>query len=368
MDQHPVAPATAPGIEHEHERITIRTHGLQGILATVPYLLGFHPEQSLVPVLLDENRVVLTLRLDIEHLVEEPGRTREFLAEQVERTGATAVLFVGYTDRPDPAVTEALEGLSISFEAEALVRTDAPEVVDAVHVAAGRYRSVTCRDTTCCPDEGFDYAEVLSDPAAAEAVVSGLPALPNREDLRSCILPGSEEAGPEFDAALLATLEGLLDLDPADAAREMDMMLRRIETTGRPPADADLAVLTAYATHPSARDVATLRIHRRSASLWGDVWAAAARRTEGLAAVAPLGLVGIAAWARGDGALVCLCLEEAEQRLPEHGLVRLLEDVVDQGLHPDVWHRVRRESLEEFGPLGPASLADQCDGDEQAVG
>lgn len=364
MDQHPVAPAP----ENEHERITIRTHGLQGILATVPYLLGFHPERSLVPVLLDDNRVVLTMRLDIEHLVEEPGRTREFLAEQVERTGATAVLFVGYTDQPDPAVTEALEGLSLSFEAEALVRVDATEVIDAVHVAAGRYRSVTCRDASCCPPEGFDYADVLSDPAAAEAVVNGLPALTNREDLRAAILPGSEPASPAFAAALLGTLELAADLAPLAAAEEMDTLLSRVERAGRAPTDVELGLLTGYATHPCARDVATLRIHRGSAPLWAEVWAAAARRSEGLAAVAPLGLVGIAAWARGDGALVCVCLEEAERRLPEHGLVRLLEDVVALGLHPDAWHRMREQSLEDFGPLGPASLADQGDEEDWAVG
>lgn len=362
MDQHSVAAAGEP------DQITIRTHGLQGILATVPYLLGFHPHGSLVPVFFDGPRVVLTLRLDIERLVDEPDRTRQFLGEQLERTGATAVLFVGYTDLPDPAVGEALEGLSLAFEAEGLVCADAPEVIDAVHVAAGRYRSVTCRDTTCCPPEGFDYAAVLSDPAAAEAVVSGLPARPDREDLRSSILPGTEEPGEAYEDTMVATLLWLQTCEPLDAAEAMDRLLRKVEAAGEVPPPEDLAVLTALAVDPSARDVATLRIHRGTADLWADVWSAAARSTTDLAAVAPLGLVGVAAWASGNGAMVCLCLEEAERRCPEHGLVGLLDDVVRYGVHPDQWHRVRQQSLEEFGPLGPASQAAQEDGEEQAVG
>ena len=361
MDQHSVAAG-------DPAQITIRPHGLQGILATVPYLLGFHPRQSLVPVLVDDRRVALTLRLDVEHLVDEPYRTKEFLGEQLERTGASAILLVAYTDEPDPVVDEALEGLALSLEAEQLVRGDAPEVLDAVHVAAGRYRSVTCRDTGCCPEEGFDYAAVLSDPAAAEAVLNGLPALADREDLRAWILPGSAEPGDEYHETLLDTLGWLEQCDPRDAALEMDRQLFRLERGVTAPTGAELGHLTALATHPSARDVATLRIERRSSELWGTVWAQVARSAEGLAAVGPLGLVGLAAWARGDGALVCVCLEEAERLLPEHGLVRLLTDVVALGLHPDEWHRMRRESLDEYGPLGPAFETGWEDGEEQAVG
>lgn len=361
MDQHSVAAG-------EPDQITIRTHGLQGILATVPYLLGFHPQGSLVPVFFHGSRVVLTLRLDVERLVDEPELTRQFLGEQLERTGASAVLFVAYTDVADAAVGEALGELSLAFETERLVCPDAPEVIDAVHVAAGRYRSVTCRDTTCCPPEGFDYAPVLSDPAAVEAVVSGLPARADREDLRSYILPGTEEPGQEYEETMIATLSWLQTCEPLDAALAMDRALRSVEAAGEVPPPGELAVLTALAVDPSARDVATLRIHRGTADLWADVWSAAARNTTELAAVAPLGLVGVAAWASGNGAMVCLCLEEAEQRCPEHGLVGLLDDVVRYGVHPDQWHRVRQQSLEEFGPLGPVSQAAQEDGEGQAVG
>lgn len=362
MDQHSLAPAGDP------DRVTIRPHGLQGILATVPYLLGFHPRQSLVPVLVDENRVILTLRLDIDHLVDDTYRTKEFLGEQLERTGASALLLVAYTDRPDAAVGEALASLSLSLEAEQLVHTDAPHVIDAVHVAGDRYRSVTCGDTNCCPEEGRDYAAVLSDEAAAEAVLNGLPALSDREAMRAWILPGSEDAGEGFEEHLMDSLRWLCDCDPREAAQEMDRLLRRVERTGGDVSTEELAELVGLATHPSARDVATLRIDRFSSPLWGEVWSMAARCADGLAAVGPLGLVGLAAWARGDGALVCLCLEEGEQILPEHGLVRLLDDVVGFGLHPDEWHRMRQESLDEYGPLGPAAQHGWEAGDEQAVG
>ncbi len=360
--------STDPDRPAEPDQVTIRTHGLQGILATIPYLLGFHPRQSLVLVLFHGPRVILTLRLDIDRLVEHPADTQEFVVDQLGRTEATSVLAVGYTDLADPQVEHALECLAFAVESDGWDRPEAAEVLDVVHVAAGRYRSVTCRDTSCCPPEGFDYAGVLSDPAAAEAVVSGLPALADREDRRALIRPGSQTPTAPFERGLVAAMVWLGTRTPREVAVEMDRRLRQVESAGAVPAPEDLGALTAFVTNPYARDVATLRIERRSAPLWTDVWSAAARCTEGTATVGPLALVGMAAWAHGDGALVCLCLEEAEQRFPEHGLVGLLNDVVDLGLHPDEWHRMRRESLLEFGPLGPASQAGQEDGEERAVG
>jgi len=367
-------PHTDPGIDPrtasptENDLAVLRPHGLQGMLATVPYLLGFHPRDSLVAVLFDDRTVVVTLRLDSDDLSADPGGVEAFLRHQLDRLGATGVLLIAYTDEPAPDVAEALAGLSLGLEATALVDPAGPEVLDAIHVASGRYRSVTCGDASCCPPGGFDYADVLSDPAAAEAVVHGLPAWSDREDLRSMVLPADEDEADDFHDALVRALPGVRRLEGREAAEEMDRMLTRIETTGADPDSDELGRLVALAGRPEARDVATLRIERRTAGLWSRVWAAAARRSSGLAAAAPLGLTGVAAWARGDGALVCICLEEAERVFPEHGLVALLRNVVEHGLHPDEWHRMRGQSLARFGPLGPASAADRGRGEGQAVG
>ncbi|WOP17761.1 DUF4192 domain-containing protein [Raineyella sp. LH-20] len=383
-------PHTDPGIDPRiqdpvtdpsgSDLVVLRPHGLQGMLATVPYLLGFHPHDSLVAVLFDDRRVVVTLRLDSEVLCAEPGGVDAFLRHQLDRLAATGLLLVAYTDGPAPDVAEALAGLSLALEAAALSDPAAPEVLEAVHVAGGRYRSVTCSDESCCPPDGFDYADVLSDPAAAEAVVHGLPAWSDREELRATVRPLDRDDGDDgddetdegeldgFRRALVRTLTRIRGVAGGAAAEEMDRALTEIEETGADPDPGQLGRLVALAARPEARDVATLRIERGSAGLWSRVWAAAARRSSGLEAAAPLGLVGVAAWARGDGALVCICLEEAEKVLPDHGLVALLRNVVEHGLHPDEWHRMRARSLARFGPLGPASAGDRGRGDGRAVG
>ncbi|MPM59034.1 hypothetical protein SDC9_105872 [bioreactor metagenome] len=171
-----------------------------------------------------------------------------------------------------------------------------------------------------------------------------------------------------FERSLVRTLTWVGGLDGPQAAEAMDRLLARLEATEADPGPVDLGRLVGLAARPEARDVATLRIERGTAVLWLHVWSAAARCSSGPAAAAPLGLVGVAAWAQGDGALVCICLEEMEKVLPEHGLVSLLRNVVENGLHPDVWHRMREECLARFGPLGPASASEQREGEGGAVG
>lgn len=351
MSAHPRTPDTS----EPSGTPTISTHGLQGILALVPYLLGFHPDHALVLVLFDQRRVVLTLRLEIAHLLDDPGAVAGFADTQMRRVGASGVLIVAYTDEADPDVATAVTDLALALDVEALSRAEQSRVLDAVHVAAGRYRSLTCPDPACCPADGHGYQAVLDDPAAAEAVLNGLPARTNRNELRSLIAPGSQPGDDSYQQAVAKAAYRAEALSPREVAQAMDLLLAVIEGADRAPATEILAEITGLAMNPSARDVATLRIERSSSELWAQVWAAAARRTDGLAAVGPLGLVSIAAWARGDGALTTICLEEAERRCPDHGLVHLLDDVVTRGLHPDAWTRMRDQSLAEFGPLGPAS-------------
>ncbi|WP_432559267.1 DUF4192 domain-containing protein [Granulicoccus sp. GXG6511] len=342
------------------DRVTIRPQGLQGLLALVPYLLGFHPEDSLVAVLLDQGRVCLTLRLDLRALREDPDEVARIIATQQRRLDASHLLLVAYTNDVvgndgDGGVMTVLTDLALTLEFEALTRGDQAPVLDAVQVAGGRYRSLGCAESGCCAGAGHDYQAVLNDPAAAQAVVHGIQARGHRDDLRALIAPGSERGDDAYQRVVAETASTAQGLSGRAVAYAMDALLQQIADADRVPAPAVLAELTGLVCHPAARDVASLRIDHASAPLWIEVWAAAARATDGPAAVGPLALTGLAAWARGNGALVNVCVEQAEQRGPDHGLVRILSDVVERGLHPDTWTRMREHSLAEFGPLGPSA-------------
>ncbi len=339
-------------------RPTLRPSGMRGMLAVVPYLLGFHPEESLVCVLLRDRRVVLTLRQDLTNLLDPAegssgaGRVRRHLLEHARRTAATGMILISYEERPDPVVAAAYEAFVDGLRGQAMIDTTVPELLDAVRVADGRWWSGLCHDATCCPPEGFDYAEVLCDPAAAEAVLGGLPALGSREELREAVRPGTVPTDDAYVDALAAAWVWSHDHPGRPCAVEMDRLLSTYEDGWAMPGPEDLAWLTVLTRSACGRDVASLRVTAATSLRWAALWSAAARQSFGAFAAGPVALCGLAAWARGDGATLVVCVEQAQELCAELGLVRILGDVADSGLAPEVWERMRAEMLDEYGPLG----------------
>ena len=58
-----VAIRNVEGMRRRKARITLSRPG--DILGVVPYLVGFHPEESVVAVMLRSGRVALTIRVDV---------------------------------------------------------------------------------------------------------------------------------------------------------------------------------------------------------------------------------------------------------------------------------------------------------------
>ena len=127
----------------------------------IPFLLGFHPQESVVTVLVRSGRVALTARLDLP-----PPEAAEAYAEMLQglarQHGGDELVVLGYSEHAEPA-REFLSGL---------VDRLPPDLVnEALYVDGSRWWSMTC-DGPCCPAEGTPYA-VDSHPLAAEAVFAG---------------------------------------------------------------------------------------------------------------------------------------------------------------------------------------------------
>jgi hypothetical protein len=145
--------------------------GPSDLVASVPALLGFHPEASLVVLWLDASSCVsCTVRLDLDTPQVEVERRLHAVAGHL---GAGAVVLVayprslaGWIDSADEdrllALAEALPGAGIA-------------VLDVLIVCEGRYWSAQCVDPSCCPIGG----RPLPGPATvlqAELVHHGVPA------------------------------------------------------------------------------------------------------------------------------------------------------------------------------------------------
>ena len=146
------------------------------LLAAIPFLIGYHPENSLVVVSLKDETVGMAMRVDYpDHL---PEAAYNLLASHLLRDQSHGALIVAYVPK------DRLDGEDVLRElAGALARVDI-NVQESICVKDGRYRSVICRDRQCCPKDGTEVPQINSSRIALEHVFQGKPMpFPNVETL-----------------------------------------------------------------------------------------------------------------------------------------------------------------------------------------
>ncbi len=349
------------------------------LLAAVPYLLGFHPSDSVVLLGLQEQRVTFQARADLSTPA---GPLAAQLAELLARQGLRQVLLVGYGSAgPVGAVVDAL--------LTELGRVGI-EVPEALRATAGRYWSYTCRVPECCPPDGNPYAADTST-VAAEATVAGLVALPSREALRRQLAPvegaarasmrrateradrrsrqivasalaeaAPAESGLDWSTAAVDRLEsGMRALEQGEAA--VRAARRRFTTAGRSAlrealdvyragrtlSDDAAAWLSVLLLHLPVRDLAWEAITgdlRPHLALWTDL----TRRAQRELRAAPAALLAFTAWRAGEGATSTIALEVALDADPEHPMARLLGRAISAGVDPHSWPRLSPPRLRQI--------------------
>lgn len=293
------------------------------VIAAVPYLIGFHPADSLVVTGFAGPALRLSTRWDL------PPRPGDFdrLVPLLRREQVTMTVLVGYG--PGPLVTPAVD------EVTRLLAVAGIDVADALRVEAGRYWSYSCADTACCPAQGVPY-DPASSRVAAEAVVRGLVALPDRASLRSSIAPSGGAAMRTATTRVAAELRarlagargasgGFAAVFVADGLRRVRAAIERYDSGGRLGDDEaarlgfDLAVIR-------IRDEAWALLDDRHVhlSLWRDL----TRRLESHCVAPAASLLAAAAWRVGDCALAGMALDRALSADPGYSMAILLRQAL----------------------------------------
>lgn len=312
---------------------TITLRSPADLIAVVPYMFGFHPDDSAVLLAFTGRSVTCATRGD---LAESPTvLARELLART--RGQATAVAILGYGDeaRAEPAIRH------LRTAAEACGLT----VREAVRVDAGRWWSYVCDEPTCCPRDGTPF-DAAASAVAASCTVQGLAALPSRRDLAEQVAPLSGPARRSMTAAtdkawtrLSQCLESVPD-DQAAATVVAEGSAAVAGAVARYDAgerldDAEAAWLSVLLQSIPVRDEAwqAIRSEQPHLRLWLDV----TQRADPELAAPPASLLAFAAYRSGNGALARLALDRALREDSGYSLAQLLAQVVQQGVSPSVF-------------------------------
>lgn len=355
-----------PAAQRSARGAVARLSGPAELLQAVPYLLGFHPRDSLVLLGLDDTRLVVTARVDLADLGE--AELLPTLLAALARGGAARVIGVVY-DR-GPAAPLPWRGLV--DEVQAAASRHGCVVDDLLRVADGRWWSYLCDDVACCPPEGRPVPETPSA-FVAEATVAGMVALPDRaalaatldplpEPRRAALLPRLREVGAAEAAGATGGREILTAakrLDTADPGAPSDARADHgsdggsvdgsaegsaegwVDGWGGELDDAAVVRFGAALTHCAVRNAVWLAIERGRAD-GRRLWLELARRLPAPYDAAPLFLYGWTSWRAGNGALAGIAAERAVASDPGYTAADLLAAVLAQGLGPSQVPRLHK--------------------------
>lgn len=297
------------------------------IAAAVPYLLGFHPTDSLVVIGLRGGDAAMVQRWDLDP---DAKGLAAAMAQLAVPCAPQAVLLAGFGPRSlvRPVVRRLRDILPVPVHA-------------AVRVADGRCFCELC--DVCTPPGGVPY-DASAGRVAAEATVAGLSALPSRAALAESVAP---IGGPAAQAMAVAVeraddrLRQLLDAgrtpgDPIGEVALREQGFRAVDDAlaaardGRRLDDDQVAWLTLLLHSLPVRDRAWQGTDREEWQL--DLWTDLTRRADRTLVAPCASLLAFAAWRAGNGPLAGVALERALRCDPDYSLALLIRDAMFNGV------------------------------------
>ncbi|GAA2399022.1 hypothetical protein GCM10010420_26700 [Streptomyces glaucosporus] len=364
-------------------RVTLR--GPAELIDSLPYLLGYHPDDSIVLVGLHgpNGRFGGRLRVGIptgeENWADLAGQLADcLLGNSAARGGRPDGALVFLCQDPaggesGRAVMERLRPLAQRLRT-ACGALEMP-VYEALCVSGGRYWSYCCPDTRCCPADGTPLGLPGTSVMAAAAAYAGMRVEGSLKELTARLAPlGPPVAEPQelaLDLAGTALVPRMLgETDRQSVRAETLALARRLldryrnapaadRREGRARADArddgllsheEAAALILGLQDRVTRDWAAEWMEDEDAAPALRLWRALARRCVGAYAehaAAPLTLAGWVAWSCGDEPAARVALGRALELDPGYVFARLLHSACNSGLDPEPLRQCLRRQRAE---------------------
>ena len=337
---------------------TLRIKSPTDLIAAVPVLLGFHPEESAVMLTTGGATEPFFARVDLPHGDGDLAAVVDDLCEVAGRHGVHDVALVLLTH--DAARARATH--------DALVAGLATRAVDVqVALRADGRRWFPLCGLAGDPDTGEEY-DLTTHPFTLEAMVEGRVVHASRSALGDSLLP----VDPDEVERVVTAVDGASDRLMAaartpsggrdrQAARQflvaegrwLQQWLRRALTDEDGPdagslSDRDLGRLVVGLQSTEVRDVAWAEMTRDNARRHVDLWRDLVRRTPLDVLGPPATLLAFAAWLSGNGALAWCALDRARTADPDYSMAALVERALTCAVPPSTWKPLTEEGLSLF--------------------
>jgi hypothetical protein len=331
------------------------------LLAVVPYVLGFHPTNSIMVLCLTDNRLGLTQRLDLPR-PQDAHRVASALMPSLMGESPDSVILIGYEVRVGDSLP-ALDALTTALKSSAV------RIHDRLVVRQGRWRSLDSNNATCCPQDGSPVPEPEDVPGVvADFIGQGVAPHTDRDSLAKLLEAGPQAAAVADVLRTRPSASGKAGDCPAGTRADLFAAWPRILDTGASPISVEDAALAAVSLLDiELRDgmvawlcPGTIGLDELSTEVQnlfcglnhglGDTdidpastgtQSAVQDRLIRLCGMLPddvaapaLSVLASFVWWRGDGALARVALARALRCDPDYRLAQLLLQMVDLAIRP----------------------------------
>ena len=329
-------------------RKTYTARGPEDLIALVPYVLGFHPADSVV-LMTFGGVEPFHARVDLPTSPEEQGEVTDLLVGVVRKHAIPTVAVLVYTDDEEAASSQA--GMLVDAFADERVR-----MVDAIRVEDDAFFAALDPD-----DPGTPY-DVSTHPLALSRIVDGQVALDSREELADTLVGGDPDdadavcqAATRFADSSLRMIEK--GLHPRVFLHDEARWLRRVlgEALDRRLEAHEAGRVLVLLQRIDLRDVAWAEITADRAREQVDLWRDLVRRAAPDLLAPPAALLAFASWLAGEGALAWCAIDRCREADPDYSMATELARLLENAVAPSTWPGIPDDELDALNPPEPRS-------------
>lgn len=309
------------------------------LLAAVPFMVGYHPKDSLVVMGSKEKKITMAMRVDYPESADLIS-VAEIIAGHLQREESSEAIVVGY-------LPHGMNEADPLAPLRSIISNRGIHIVESIVVNKGRFRSNFCIDLACCPDGGSPVPEINQSRVAAEQVMAGnpLPFIDLDEMKRSiAALPVDHELMEKISTIKEIDYSKddfvLLQREGADAINECAIEFAR---SGLIRESGLVALVLVRLLDLQVRDYAMGMTTEENADQLWDMW-------RWLLRIAPAGYVAPIAvifatmsYERGEGALAQRALDRALEDIPGYQMAKLLRRTFAAGWPPSAFTQMRAD-------------------------
>ena len=318
---------------------TIRTP--VDLVALAPIVLGFEPADSVVIESFGGSTGTFHARVDLPDNDEDQADIADLLVDAAMRNRVRQVAVLIYCADADRARRQG-------SRCEQMFADQGIVLLEVLHVTGGRYHLIGSGRK----DPAGTAYDLSTHPFTTRHVMQGHVVHSSREELAQTL--GRRD--PEESAEIAKLAERIrADLEAATSgdgwaaaqadARWLRGRVKRFLRTGALPTTDEAARILVLCEDATLRDVVWTDVSRADAERHVELWSDLVRRAPDELLPEAAGVLALAAWIAGDGALAWCAIERAGEIGAETFLTRHVGEVLASATPPSIWRPIPSEDL-----------------------